>query len=273
MGEKVMNVFNQGKYFYCHNVNADNSWWNYKMNYGREMKNSMENTLSTISGGNILDVATGSGGFITFLIDSLESYTEITGIDCNERSIEAARKAHSQPNIHFLLMDGTHLDFPDSHFDTVCMANSLHHMADLPTVLSEMLRVCKPGGNVIISEMYRDGQSETQLTHVNLHHWWAAVDTAEGITHYPTFTRQEIMDVANNLSLQHRTFWDDQDLESNPKDPEMIRELDGIIDRYIQRSQGLNGGAELCQRGEELRKRVHEVGFQGACSLFMIGKK
>lgn len=243
------------------------------MNSPREIKYSIESLISTISGGNILDVATGSGGFITFLIDNLESYTEITGIDCSERSIEAARKAHNQPKIQFLLMDGTHLDFPDSHFDIVCMANSLHHMADLPTVLSEMRRVCKPGGNIIISEMYRDGQSETQLTHVYLHHWWAAVDTADGITHNPTFTRQQIMDVANNLSLQQLNYYDDQDLEPNPKDPEMIRELDGIIDRYIQRSQGLIGGAELCRQGEDLRQRLHEVGFQGASSLFMIGKK
>ena len=143
------------------------------MSSRRETKNTVENLLSTISGGNILDVATGSGGFITFLSDNLEDFTEITGIDCNERTIEAARKVHSQHNIHFLLMDATHLDFPEGHFDTVCIANSLHHMADLPTVLSEMLRVCKPGGNFIISEMYRDGQSETQLTHVLLHHWWA----------------------------------------------------------------------------------------------------
>jgi len=170
-------------------------------------------------------------------------------------------------------MDATHLNFPDRHFDTVCISNSLHHMADLPTVLSEMLRVCKPGGNFIISEMYRDGQSETQLTHVYLHHWWAAVDTADGITHYPTFTRQQIMDVANNLGLQQLNYYDDQDLESNPKNPELIQELDGIIDRYIQRSQGLNGEVELCRRGEELRQRVHEVGFQGASSLFMIGNK
>ncbi len=124
------------------------------MNSRREMKSSIEKLLSTISAGNILDIATGSGGFISFLRDNLKDYSEITGIDCSERSIEAARKAHSQPNIHFQLMDATHLDFPDSHFDTVCMANSLHHMADLPTVLSEMLRVCKPGGNIIISEMY-----------------------------------------------------------------------------------------------------------------------
>jgi 2-polyprenyl-3-methyl-5-hydroxy-6-metoxy-1,4-benzoquinol methylase len=243
------------------------------MNSHRETKITLENRLSAISGGNILDVATGSGGFITFLRDNLEGYNEITGIDCSERMIEAARKAHSEHNIHFQLMDATHLDFPEGHFDTICIANSLHHMNDLPTVLSEMLRVCKPGGNFIISEMYRDGQSETQLTHVFLHDWWAAVDTADGITHLQTFTRQQIMEISGNLGLHQLEYCDDQDLGSNPKDPELIQELEGIIDRYIQRYQTLTWRQELIKQGEELRQRVHKIGFQGATCLTMIGKK
>jgi ubiquinone/menaquinone biosynthesis C-methylase UbiE len=238
-----------------------------------EMVETAEEALSKLSGGRILDVATGGGGFINILKENLKDFTEITGIDINERPLEAARKSHSQENIHFLRMDATRLDFPDGHFDTVCIANSLHHMADLNSVLSEMLRVCKPGGNFFISEMYRDGQSETQLTHVLLHHWWGAVDMAEGIPHYETFTRQQIIELVGKLGLHHLKFYEEKDLEGDPRDPELIRELDGIIDRYIQRSQALIDGVKLCQRGEELRQRVHEVGFHGATSLLMIGEK
>ena len=243
------------------------------MDNQNEMVETAEAAISKLCGGRVLDVATGSGGFITFLMENLKDYTDITGIDCNERPLEAARKAHSLENVRFQCMDAAQMDFPDSAFDTVCMANSLHHMANLPSVFSEMMRVCKPGGRFIISEMYRDGQSETQLTHVLLHHWWAAVDSAEGITHHETFTRQQIIDLTGKLGLQHLKYYDEKDLESNPRDPEVVRELDGVIDRYIQRSQALNGGAELCWRGEELRQRVHEVGFQGASSLLLIGEK
>jgi ubiquinone/menaquinone biosynthesis C-methylase UbiE len=238
-----------------------------------EMLETAEEALRKLSGGSVLDVATGSGGFITFLMESLQDYTDITGIDRSERPLEAARKAHSLENIRFQCMDATRMDFADRYFDTVTISNSLHHMADLPKVLSEMMRVCKPGGRIIISEMHRDGQSEAQLTHVLLHHWWAAVDAAEGITHHETFTRQQIMELTGKLGLQHLKYYDEKDLESDPKDPEMIRELDGIIDRYIQRSQVLIGGDELCRRGEELRQRLHELGFQGASSLLLIGEK
>jgi ubiquinone/menaquinone biosynthesis C-methylase UbiE len=234
---------------------------------------SAEEALSKISGGHVLDVATGSGGFITFLLDNIKDFKEITGIDHNEHPLEAARKAYSQENIRFLRMDAARMGFPNSCFNTVCIAYSLHHMADLPGVLMGMMRVCKPGGHFIINEMYRDGQSETQLTHVLLHHWWAAVDTAEGIIHYETYTRQEVIDITLKLGLHHKDYYDLKDLEVNPKDPELIQQLDGIIDHYIQRAQELNRGAELCRRGEELRQRVHEVGFHGATSLLMIGAK
>jgi ubiquinone/menaquinone biosynthesis C-methylase UbiE len=186
---------------------------------------SGEEALSRISGGHVLEVATGSGGFVTFLMENLKDYTEITGIDCNELPLEAARKSHGQENIHFQRMDAAQMDFPDCHFDTISIANSLHHMSDMTGVLSEMMRVCKPGGYFITSEMYRDGQSETQLTHVGLHHWWAAVDTAEGITHSETFTRQEVVEIIQKTGLHELEYYDLSDLESDPREPKLIEIL------------------------------------------------
>ncbi len=233
----------------------------------------VEEVLSTICAGRILDVATGSGGFITFLLDNIRDFTEITGIDLNQRPLDAARKAFVRDNIHFLQMDASRMEFPDNQFDTVCIANSLHHMRDLSSVLSEMRRVCKPGGQFIMCEMYRDGQTDAQQTHVALHHWWAAVDTAEGVHHHETYTRDDIVAITERMGLQTQEYYDLKDLETNPKDSELIQELDDIIDRYLDRAMRLDGGSELQQRGEALRQRLHQVGFHGATSLFVIGKK
>ncbi len=243
------------------------------MHNHRESVEAAEKALSSISGGYVLDVATGNGGFITFLMENLKDYTEITGIDASERTLEAAKNAHDLDNIYFYRMDAARMDFVDHSFDTVCISNSLHHMQELPAALSEMMRVCKPGGRLIISEMYRDGQCQTQLTHVLLHHWWAAVDMAEGIFHQETFTRRQIMEIIAKLNLGSLTSFDLQDLDSDPKNTELISDLDTIIDRYIQRAQPLEGGTRLSQQGEELRQRVHQVGFHGAASLLAIGTK
>ena len=232
-----------------------------------------EEALHKISAGNVLDVATGSGGFISFLMENLKGYTEITGIDFNERPLGTARETHALENIHFLRMDAAQMDFADGHFDTVCIANSLHHMENLHQVLSEIKRVCKPGGHIIINEMFRDNQSEVQLTHVYLHHWWAAIDTAEGTTHFKTFTLQQLEEIIERMDLHQPKYYELNDLESDPKDPELIHELEGIIDRYLQRTENLDNGVELHQQGEELHQRVHHVGFHGATSLLVIGKR
>jgi ubiquinone/menaquinone biosynthesis C-methylase UbiE len=239
----------------------------------KELLETAEEALNQLSGGNVLDVATGNGGFISYLVENLKDYTEITGIDSSASPLKAAEKAHEQANIHFQRMDAACMDFPNDHFDTVCIANSLHHMADLPGVLSEMMRVCKPGGNLVFCEMYRDGQTETQLTHVYLHHWWVAVDNAEGTTHFETFTRQQVVEIIEKLGLQNLRYYDSKELDSNPKDPELVHELDNIIDRFLKRIEALESGEDLRLRGELLRLRVHETGFHGATSLIAIGKK
>ena len=75
--------------------------------------------------------------------------------------------------IDFVKMDAQEMTFADASFDTVCIANSLHHVADLRRVLAEMARVLRPKGRFIVAEMYCDGQTDPQMTHVLLHHWWA----------------------------------------------------------------------------------------------------
>lgn len=223
------------------------------------MKNntSPKEILGHISAGRVLDVATGSGGFIHFLLDGLQGYTEIIGVDNVDRAAVFAEAFKENPNIHFQQMDAHHLDFADSSFDLVCISNSLHHLDPLP-VLREMRRVLRPDGFLLVSEMVRDGQTETQMTHVLLHHWWAAVDTVSGIVHRETYQRRELVEMANSLGLE------------NPKDPAILAELNPIFERYIQRAEG---HPDLQKRGEELRQRVAEIGFHSATTLMLIGRK
>lgn len=226
--------------------------------------------LGQISGGRVLDLATGRGDFIHFLIEGLKDYAEIIGMDHNERFAPAfneAFKDHS--NIHFRLMDVTQLDEEDASFDMVCISNSLHHLDPLP-VLSQMKRVLRPGGFLLISEMYRDDQTETQMTHVLLHDWWGAVDSVTGVFHRATYRRDEIIGMASGLGLCNTALYDLYDLESDPKDPEILRELDPIFERYIQRAEGY---PDLQARGGELRRRVEEIGFHSATTLLLVGQK
>lgn len=226
--------------------------------------------LRHISGGRVLDVATGNGGFIHFLLDGLKDYTEIIGVDNNERAAAAFTETFKEnPNICFQQMDAHQLDFDDASFDLVCISNSLHHLDPEP-VLRQMKRTLRPGGSLLVSEMIRDGQTETQMTHVLLHHWWAAVDTVNGIAHRETYQRRELIKMVSGLELENEASYDLFNLDENPKDPAILAELEPVFERYIQRAEG---HPDLQARGAELRKRVAEIGFHSATTLVAIGQK
>ena len=229
-----------------------------------------QNILDQLSTNRILDVATGGGNFIHFLLEGLQDYAEIIGVDNNERAEAAfAESFKENPKVKFQVMDAQHLDFDSSSFDLVCISNSLHHLDPIP-VLHEMKRVLCPNGFLLISEMYRDGQTETQMTHVHLHHWWAAVDTVNGVIHNETYTRQELLDLVSELNLQDLATFDLSDLSEDPKNPGTLTELEPVFERYIQRAEG---HPVLQARGEELKARVKEIGFHGATILVVMGKK
>jgi ubiquinone/menaquinone biosynthesis C-methylase UbiE len=230
-----------------------------------------QDILGNLSVERVLDVATGGGGFIHFLLEGLNDYAEIIGVDSNERAEAAFDEAFKdKSNIHFQIMDASQLDFNPDSFDLVCISNSLHHFDDPLLVLREMERVLRPGGYLLVSEMYCDGQTETQMTHVYLHHWWAAVDTVNGVVHHETYQRDQLVELVSSLGLKKTALYDLSDTSDDPKNPEISAELNPVFERYIQRAVG---HPDLQARGEELRQRVAEIGFHSASTLVMIGKK
>jgi len=228
-----------------------------------------QDILGQISVGRVLDAATGSGNFIHFLLEGVKDYAEIIGVDNNERASTAFIESFKEnPKVSFRSMDAHHLEFEDSSFDLVCISNSLHHLDPVP-VLHEMKRVLRPNGLLLVSEMYSDGQTETQMTHVHLHHWWAAVDTVNGIVHNETYTRQGLLDLVTELELKDLKTFDLSDLDDDPKNPDIVTELDPVFERYIQRAEG---HPELQTRGEELKARVKDIGFHSATTLIVMGR-
>ena len=229
--------------------------------------------LQSIDGGRVLDVATQEGRFVQILMDNLQDFSEIVGVDTSELAIERAREALGQENIQFLVMNAERLDFEDSSFDTVSISASLHHLENIRQVLGEMKRVLKPNGHFIIAEMHRDAQTEAELTSVRLHHWAAEVDRALGHPHNSTLARQEIEEYVAGLDLSDVAWYDDDDRDSDPMEVERIELLKNVIERYIQRVEGVDQTKALQRQGEKLRHRLDQVGAQREPILMIVGKK
>lgn len=227
--------------------------------------------LGSIDGGRVLDVATGAGSFVTFLLDGLRSHGEIVGIDENaDRASAFAEALGDHPDVRFEAMDAHHLAFADASFDTVCVSNSLHHFEDPAPVLAEMVRVLRPGGHVVVNEMYRDGQSEPQLTHVLLHHWWAAVGRATGEVHRETYERAAIVAIVERLRLADLRLFDIEDQTEDSHDPATIADLEAAIDRFQERTADL---PDLRACGEDLRARLRSIGATSATQLVAVGRR
>jgi SAM-dependent methyltransferase len=238
---------------------------------GRNIMRTPQDILGQLPAGRVLDVATGSGGFIAFLLERLKGYTEIIGIDTSERAAAAFEAAFAdKPNIRFETMDACHLEFDAESFDLVCVSNSLHHFDDPQAVLQQMVRVLRPGGRLLVCEMYRDGQTEAQMTHVHLHHWWGAVDSVNGLTHRETYLREELVGLVSALGLTEEAQCDLSDVSGDPKNPSIVEELNPVFERYLQRA---NGHPDLQRRGEALRQRMAEIGFHDATALVIVGRK
>ena len=105
----------------------------------------------------VLDIACGPGGWCQELAFENPNI-HVTGIDISEMMLRYARnqaQVQGLENLSFQRMDVTApLDFPDSTFDFV-NARSLigfMHKEQWPALVSEMLRVTRPGGTVRLTE-------------------------------------------------------------------------------------------------------------------------
>tara|TARA_B100001094_G_scaffold112823_2_gene108758 strand:+ start:2918 stop:3625 length:708 start_codon:yes stop_codon:yes gene_type:complete len=105
----------------------------------------------------VLDLATGSGDVALALREALPAEVKVTGLDfCPPMLAEAERKrisvGCSRDSLRFVHGDCLSLDFPDSSFDLVTIAFGLRNLSNRVLGLSEMHRLLRPGGRLLILE-------------------------------------------------------------------------------------------------------------------------
>ena len=101
-----------------------------------------------------LDLATGTGD----LAIQLRAFgaRRVIGADFSEPMLRAASAKlddRSVQGIDLVLADALHLPFSDQSFDCLTSGFLLRNVADLPTALSEMYRVLRPGGRAVSLEI------------------------------------------------------------------------------------------------------------------------
>lgn len=110
--------------------------------------------LNINSGSLILDIACGTGD-LAFTSNKLKK-SKVYGIDIATKMLELGnRKAQEKgtsENVKFFAGDGENLPFNNEVFDAVTIAFGVRNMGNVKKNLSEMSRVLKPGGQLIVLE-------------------------------------------------------------------------------------------------------------------------
>ncbi|MFT4148481.1 MAG: demethylmenaquinone methyltransferase [Micrococcaceae bacterium] len=113
----------------------------------RVWRKKVVNTLNMKAGQKLLDLAAGTGV-------SSEPFAaagvDVTACDFSPGMIAVGKK--QRPNINFVEGDAMDLPFKDNVFDAATISFGLRNVQDPKKALSEMLRVTKPGGMLVVCE-------------------------------------------------------------------------------------------------------------------------
>ena len=98
-------------------------------------------------GEHVLDLAAGTGASTQSLA---ATGADVIACDFSLGMLRAGRAA--RPELNFVAGDATQLPFADHSFDAVTISFGLRNIVDPDAGLREMLRVCKPGGRLVVCE-------------------------------------------------------------------------------------------------------------------------
>jgi len=147
--EQVADMFNDisGRYDFLNrflSAGIDISW----------RKKALEE-LREIEPKHLLDVATGTADVAIMAAKQLQP-EKITGIDISEGMLDVGRKKIKEEKledtISLLRGDSEAINFKDETFDAVTVAFGVRNFMHLEKGLSEILRVLKPGGKLVVLE-------------------------------------------------------------------------------------------------------------------------
>ena len=198
----------------------------------------------------VLDVACGGGLVVCAFARHVR---QATGIDVTPAMLERARDLARQQglsNVTWDLGSALPLPYPDGTFTIVVSRFAFHHFPDPQAVLAEMVRVCAPGGRVLVCdvqasadpdkaaefnrmEILRDPSHVRAMPESELRELFRAVGLPE-----PRAAHYELRDELENLL--RRSF-------PNPGDDEKIRAI------FRASADDDRLGIPISMRGAEVR--------------------
>lgn len=234
--------------------------------------NPFQGRLKTYAAGQVLDFGTGAGASVRAIVEAVEDFEAITGLDTADPEQAIAPDLLDAPYFRYIQHEGLPLPFESGRFDTVCMSHVLHHLppASRRGVLAELKRVLEPGGHFLFLEEYCDGQSGARETQIYCHFLRAVMDRDEGMHHYPTLPRAELVGLLESMGFAHCDIFDFAPMRADFQDKANLDNIARFIDREIAKRAHLPRHAQYLRFGALLKRRIYRTGYLAAKVLVAI---
>jgi demethylmenaquinone methyltransferase/2-methoxy-6-polyprenyl-1,4-benzoquinol methylase len=113
----------------------------------RRWRRALVSAVAPAAGERILDLAAGTG---TSSRPFQSAGAEVVPCDFSLGMLKVGKRR--QPGLAFAAGDALRLPFGDARFDAVTISFGLRNVTDTASALTEMLRVTKPGGRLVVCE-------------------------------------------------------------------------------------------------------------------------
>jgi SAM-dependent methyltransferase len=101
----------------------------------------------------VLDVAAGTGRMSRLVAPNVK---EVIAVDLTEEMMAVGKEQAKMAginNIHWIMSKAQQMPFMDNAFDVVVSRLAVHHWNEPQSIVSEIARVCKPGGKVVLIDI------------------------------------------------------------------------------------------------------------------------
>jgi phosphatidylethanolamine/phosphatidyl-N-methylethanolamine N-methyltransferase len=166
---------------------------NYNLIFGKIFEQGRRRVIERMNckpGERTLDVGIGTGLSLSFYPE----YTKVVGVDISPHMLRVAKRqveSLSANNISLSLMDAQQLCFQDDTFDKVSAMYVASVVPDPKTMIAEMKRVCKSGGDIFILNHFSNGQFVLRLIET------ALIPFENVIGFRPRFSMERLIDDSN----------------------------------------------------------------------------
>jgi len=161
----------------------------------RDIETAVGDLLAGVSGGDLLDIGTGTGRMLEVLAPR---FRRANGVDLSREMLAVARSNLERANLDNCTVrhaDMYRLPFGESSFDAITIHQVLHYAEDPAAVVAEAARVLRPGGALLVVDFAPHDLENLRAEHAHrrlgfddaeVGAWCAAAGIAlEDVVHLP----------------------------------------------------------------------------------------